>query len=419
MRLSDKNLNLLRWLPIAALVLLLLSSNTGTLLYAQKTSRTELQKKRRQLYEEMNITKDVLKSTRSEKESSLNTLILLEKKIQNRSKIIANIAEHIDLLDDRILEITFQIDSLGGALEQLQNDYAKAAQTAYLNRSDYNKLLFLFSAKSVNDAYRRLKYLDYFRQYRKNQVLQIYATNASLQAKLAELQQEKAEQNQLLANKQKERETLEVEKGSKDEMLKTLKSKEKEYEKKLNEKQKALDELNKQIQELIAKANANAAKNAEATGANKPLKIDTSPDAIKLSDEFSQNRGKLPWPVEKGVITANFGANPHPVLKNITTNNNGIDISTEPNAKVRAVFSGKVSNILFNPTFQWAVIIKHGNYFTVYTNLAEVTVEKGAEVKTKQSIGTVFYNADDNEAVVHLEVWESNTKLNPAIWIAR
>ncbi len=383
---------------------------------ASKSSRIELQNKRKALYEDMNNTKDILRTTRSERNASLNELILVEKKINNRNQIISNLAEHIDLLDNRIADIEFQIDSLGIALEELQEDYAKSARNAYINRSDYNKLLFLFSAKNVNDAYRRMKYLDYYRQYRKNQVLNIYSTNESLKSKLIDLQQEKDEQSHLLGNRQKERETLEAEKTNKDQILKTLKTKEKQMEQKLWEKQTALDQLNKQIKDLIAKATAT---NTKSTSADKPKALDTSPESLKLSENFAQNKGKLPWPVEKGVITANFGNNPHPVLKNITTTNNGIDISTEPNANVRAVFDGKVSNILFNPTFQWAVIIKHGNYFTVYTNMNEPTVNKGDMVKTKQSIGTVYFNTDENEAVVHLEVWESNNKLNPAPWLFR
>lgn len=387
-------------------------------LQAQTKAKTELQKKRKQLYAEMDMAKDLLRNTRSEKEASLNSLILLEKKIQNRGQIIANIAENIDLVEEHIAEIEFRIDSLQSALELLKEDYAKSVRSAYVNRSDYNKLLFLFSAKSVNDAYKRIKYLDYYRQSRQNQLLQINRTQDTLVLKLADLQQEKNEQSQLLSNRQIERETLEIEKGNKDLMLKQLKKKEKSIEAKLKEKRLALDDLNKQIKEMIAKATA-ADTNKGSSSAGKPKKLDTSPESLKLSGEFAQNKGKLPWPVEKGVITANFGNNPHPVLKNITTTNNGIDISTEANSKVRALFDGKVTNILFNPTFQWAVIIKHGNYFTVYTNLGEVTVDKNTDVKTKQNIGTVYYNPDDDEAIIHLEVWESNNKLNPAQWLYR
>ncbi|QQS30461.1 MAG: peptidoglycan DD-metalloendopeptidase family protein [Sphingobacteriales bacterium] len=400
-------------------LLIILCFCSSNLLFAQKNnkaSRTELQKKRKVLYEDMNNTKDILRTTRSEKKASLNELILVQKKIQNRNQIISNLAENLDLLDNRIADIEFQIDSLGIALEELQEDYAKSARNAYINRSDYHKLLFLFSAKNVNDAYRRMKYLDYYRQFRKDQVLSIYSTHETLKLKLADLQKEKDEHSHLLSSRQKERETLEAEKVNKDQLLKSLKTKEKQMEQKLREKQNALDDLNKQIKSLIAKATATNPKGATD---DKKLKLDNSPEAQKLSATFASNKGKLPWPVEKGVITANFGTNPHPVLKNITTTNNGIDISTEPNANVRAVFDGKVSNILFNPTFQWAVIIKHGNYFTVYTNLKEPTVNKGDLVKTKETIGTVYFNEDENEAIVHLEVWESNNKMNPASWLYR
>lgn len=396
----------------AAPIVLLWLCFAFTLQAQPAKSKSELQKKRRQLYQEMDIAKDILRNTRSEKETSLNTLILLEKKIQNREQIISNLADNLDLIDKRMADIEFQIDSLQITLEALKEDYAQSVKNAYLNRNDYNKLLFLFSAQSVNDAFRRMKYLDYYRRYRQNQLAQIHIAQDTLALKLSTLQQEKTEQNNLLTNKQTERETLEVEKTHKDVVLQQLKRKEKQMEQKLREKQLALDDLNKQIKAIIAKATAGT-----TTGSNRTTKLDTSPEALKLSDEFAQNKGKLPWPVEKGVITSNFGNNPHPILKNITTTNNGIDITTQPNSKVRALFNGKVTNILFNPTFQWAVIIKHGNYFTVYTNLAEVSVEKGADVKTRQNIGSVYLNTDDDESVVHLEIWESNNKLNPAQWL--
>ncbi len=435
-------------------------------------SRGELSQQKYMLYEEIDVAQRLLRSTTNTKTSSLNELLLLQKQISNRKQIITNITQHIQLLNKSIGTTNYQIDSLQQKLELLKNEYAEMVRAAYISQSEYNRLLFLFSAKSFNDAYKRLKYMDYYRSYRKNQLNQILGMRDTLQSKLLQLEQEKIEQADLLTSHQDETVVLEGERSTKDSLLVELKTTEKVLKDELMIKEMALAELDMQITAIIAKeaaeerrrdqkrrmdkvdaAKADARKRAdvederqrlEALALKEQKKLEAAEaaaitdqpmvtatnslaegtskttlppiDLENLSLNFANNKGALAWPVEEGIITGKFGKNPHPVLKNIYTTNNGIDIATSRGATITAVFDGKVTNILFNPTFQWAVIVKHGEYFTVYAKLAEVIAKKGDVLRQGDAIGNV-HTSQNSETEVHLEVWKGSNKLNPINWI--
>lgn len=398
--------NKLSFFSLLLLSCLLLSSNWVT---AQKTKK-QLEQQKKALYKEIAVAEKLLKETKTNQQSSVNDLAILERQISVRSKVINNILEQVGMLETRISTTESQVDSLATTLEVLKTEYAGLVQQGYVNQNEFNRLLFIFSARDFNDAYRRVKYMQYYREFRKNQVFQIQSAKDSLESKLNALADERAEQVRLLQSEQNERQILEEEKRNKDDLVRILRKKEKQLQKKLTKKEESLKILDNEIRAIIAKANRSATS---------PTKTDTSPEAIKLSKSFASNKGGLPWPVKEGVITGKFGKNRHPVLKNIYTNNNGIDINTKNNAYVNAVFHGKVSNILFNPSFQWAVIVKHGNYFSVYANLEEVLVVKGDVVQTGQEVGRVFYDSSENKNEVHLEIWEGNQKLNPLNWIGK
>jgi len=378
----------------------------------QAQSKRQLQKQKKRLYDEIEIAQRLLKDTRADRKNSMQELVLLEKRISNRQEIIENINQHIALIEGNISANNAQIDSLNTQLVTLKETYANMVQDAYLTQSSYSKLMFLFSAEDFNEAYRRFKYMQYYRDHRQNQIATIVSAQDSIVAKVQLLETEKEEQQKLLTEQERERSVLENEKNDKGALLKNLKKKEKNVKYQLQKKQTALDELNRQIQAIIAKATSTK------TNAQGKV-IPPSPESTKLSKQFAKNKGKLPWPVAKGVVTGKFGTNRHPVLKHITTTNNGIDITTQKESIVWSVFNGQVTNILFNPSFQWAVIVKHGEYFTVYSNLVTVNVAKGDKISTKQQIGTVHTDPNDGKTAVHLEVWKGNTKLNPIKWIAR
>lgn len=379
---------------------------------AEAQTKKELETRKKQLYREIDATQRLLKNTQNSKSASLNEMILLERKVSIREQVINNIEGELSLLDQNIANTARQLDSLNNQLNMLKNAYAHSVRQTYLAQNNYSRLLFLFSAKSFNNAYRRIKYMQYYRQHRKNQMVDIEKTQQKLTSKAESLKREKIEQVGLLENAQKEQNALKEEKAQKNSVYRQLKGKEKQIKSALNDKQRAVDDLNRQIQSIVM-----AAISSEKRSSSRTAPKDISPESLKLSADFSKNKGKLIWPVSDGVITGYFGTHAHPVLKNIYTTNNGIDISTDPNSTVQSIFDGKVINILFNPNFHWAVIIKHGNYFTVYTHLREVLVAKNDVVRMNQKIGTVNTNSEDGKTEVHLEIWEGANKLNPAKWL--
>lgn len=375
-------------------------------------SKKELETRKKQLYKDIDAAQKLLRNTQKNKAASLNELILLERKVNSREQVINNIEGELSFLEQNVAKTARQIDSLENKLQALREGYAQSVRQSYLTQNNYSRLLFLFSAKSFNDAYKRIKYMQYYRQHRKDQVADIEIVRQGLVSKAENLRREKAEQVSLLDNAQKEQEILKSEKKQQNAVFKQLKGREKEIKSSLDRKQRAIDDLNRQIRDIVS-----AAISSEKRSSSRTAPKDQSPEALKLSADFSKNKGKLLWPVEEGIITGYFGTHAHPLLKNIYTTNNGIDISTDPNTPVRAIFEGKVINILFNPNFHWAVIIKHGNYFSVYTQLREVSVAKNDVIKMKQNIGIVNTNGDDGKTEVHFELWEGADKLNPAVWL--
>jgi len=379
--------------------------------YAQDKKGLEGQKTR--LAKDIAFTRQLLKSTQTNRSISLNDLKLLQKQVQNREKMIQTMQQQLDLLSSNIEETDAQIDSLAIVLEDFRGEYAELIRHAYLSNNAYNRLLFLFSSHSFNEAYQRLKYLQYYTSHRKNQVTQIELMKQQLLDNRQLLEVEKEEKKELLLSEEQQRLTLKVEEEQQGIMLKKLKKKEHYLKSKLSKKKQAIEELDRQIREIIEKVTADEAPILVLPNKNASPTVDIA----KLSSNFEKNRGKLPWPVDNGIITGKFGKQQHSVLKHITLTNNGLDIATRNGETARALFEGKVSNTLYSPTFQWAVIVKHGEYFTVYSNLEEVQVNKGDDITTRQMIGTVYTDEDEGKTEVHLEVWRGSEKLDPIRWI--
>lgn len=375
---------------------------------AQNDDKKALERQRKQLYREIEAAQKLLKNTQKDRKASLNDLVLLEKKITSRETLINGINREIDFLKRNMSQTAKQIDSLETRLGRFKDEYAASVKQSHLSENNYNKLLYLFSARDMNDAYRRMRYLQYYRRHRKKQIDQIVEMRSSLLKKQVSIKTEKQEQEALLKNEKEEQLILEAEKKDKDRTVASLKKKEKGLKNAISLKQRDMDDLNRQIREMIAAA-------TRSEGSNKKRILNA--EETKLSENFSQNKGKLSWPVEQGVVTERFGTHPHPVFKNIAVSNNGIDIATEPDSDVKAIFNGKVTNVLFNPTFQWAVIVNHGEFFTVYAKLRQVYVAKGDKIANKQLIGSVFSNDSEGKTEVHLEIWQGAQKMNPSEWL--
>ena len=397
--------------------------------FAVAQDREKLEKDRRKLEREIEFTRKLLKETRENKNLSLSQLETLKKQISLREKVITNISKEMSLIEDQLDETNSIITSLVKDLQDLKDEYAGMLYNMYKNRSALNQLIFLFNAKSFNDAFSRVRYLQQFGEFRKKQAELIEETKVTLERKKQEQVGRRERKQKLLDDEQSQREKLNEEIKEVDRLIASLKQKERQLAKDIEQKKHDADLLSKKIEELILKEIEAAKRKAEEEARAKAMEEKTSakktkgnvlsltPEAAKLSAGFSSNQGRLPWPVEKGIISESFGVHPHAVLKNVTVVNNGIDIKTNENAQVRTLFQGTVVTVMYNPGFQRAVMVRHGEYFTVYSNLKEVFVRSGDELTIKQPIGLVYTDESDGSSKVHLEIWKSTQKLNPALWI--
>lgn len=400
-----------------------------------QTGKESLEKKKRALQEEIRQTNQLISETRKNKNASLSQLKALNKQLQDRMRLIAAIQSEINGLSSTITQNSQRIGELQRDLERIRASYAKLVRRAYMTRNQQSALLLVFSASTIQQAYKRLYYLKSYSTFRKQQARQIKASQEELNGKVRVLKTDLNTKQQLLGSEEQEKKELSKEKQEREKTVASLSKKEKALRKELSRKEAASKKLDAEIRKVIEreiareraamKAKETAARKA-GTSAEKPATgakaaepaLRVSPETAALSGKFEANRGRLPWPVEKGAITESFGTHPHPVLKGITTYNNGVDIGTTRNATVKAIFEGEVMGVVSIPGSGSAVILKHGEYLSVYSNLASVNVGKGDKLKTGSAIGTAGDN-NEGQPEAHLEIWKGKTKLNPELWIAR
>jgi murein hydrolase activator len=392
-------------------------------------SSAELKRRREALTREIEELNRTLNKTSSSKKLSLTQIKALNAKIRLREQKINTINSEIRLLDDAITENTNTVRSLQSQLNQLKKEYAEMVRFAQRNQNAYSKLMFIFAADNFNQAYKRLKYLQQFTEYRQKQARYIQGTQRDLNVKIVQLDQNKKEKTYLLKDQQKEKQTLGKEKSKQTQVLSGLNKQEKQLKQELSKKQRESAQLNRALQAAIAreieaerkKAEAAADKQEAKTGvAAKPVAkgsgvLSATPESAKLSSDFLGNRGRLPWPVASGNIAEGFGT--HNYGENVIVENKGVDIATAPGSTVRAVFAGEVRKV-FNQAGRYVVLIRHGEYFTAYSNLRSVNVSEGQKVSVKQAIGTVATDPTDDSTKVHFELWKGAVAQNPAGWLA-
>lgn len=389
------------------LLLLLLCNN----LMAQEKAR--LQERKKLLLEEIQFSNKVLEQTKKEKDVSFHQLKTLKQKIAIRTQLIRTIQKEIGYINQEIelnqnkkLRLELELDSL-------KINYAYLIQQAYKSRKHFNRILFLFSSRDFQQAFKRASYMRQISQYRLSQADIISAKQAELKNSIMMLKKQKSIKQNLIENKQVEYELYNKEQTQEAISLAALSEKEKELKKGLEAKKIQRKKIQKEIERIIADELKNAA-NTNAT-----IDFASTPEAIKLSNSFSTNKGGLPWPVSKGLIISKFGKQKHPVLAGVNIENNGIEIATEPQAACRSIFNGKISSILTMPNGTKVVMIRHGEYISVYSNLGEVFIEKGQEVGTKENIGIVYTSKQEGSTVIDFQLWKSSQKLNPHLWLMK
>ncbi len=394
----------------------------------QSKEKERLQRTRQQLEEEIRYTNELLEKTKQSKQTNLNKLQILTKQIRSREALIATINKELREIDLKISVENVQIDRMTRQLEQLKSEYARMIYHAYRTMNGQNKLVFIFSAKDFNQAWHRLKYYQQYAGYRRRQAERIESTQSAINLQRKELEHIKSQKLSLMQSEQTEKQKLDREKSDKAKAVKEFSSKEKQLLSTLRTKQQAAQRLEYAIEKIIAdeiKASAERARN-EDIKAGRPSSGGTAGKSVmaltpaerQLSSTFAASRGRLPWPTERGFVSESFGEHDHPVLDHVKTKNNGIDILTERGALVRSVFNGRVSKVLSMATLNKVVIIRHGEYLTVYSNLGEVAVREGQEVTAKQQIGRVFAAAGETKSELHFEIWKGKTIQNPEAWLA-
>ncbi len=407
-------------------------------LNARAQSSAELKRQRDRINNELNDLNRQLEETKSNKKSTLKQLSILKAQIALRERKIDVINGEVRNLNNQISENTNTVHDLQGQLDLLKRKYADMVLFAYRNKSAHNKLMFIFAAQDFNQAYKRLKYLQQFATYRERQAASIESKQKSLNHKIVELDKTKTEKNTLLKDQEKEKATLGKERNTQSVAAKNLTQQEKSLQKKsqaikaeVNRITRAV--INAQLREKreederrAAAERARAAAAAAAAGKAAPTvakvvtrKTDSqvfnaTPEAAKLSSDFLGNKGRLPWPVTAGEITVGFGTF---MTDGIQSVNNGVDIRTSNNAPVRAVFEGSVSKVI-NVIGTYMVVINHGEYFTVYSNLKSASVSQGQKVSTKQTIGTAALDIGTDDTMVHFELYKSRDAQNPKSWLA-
>ena len=412
---------------IKFLLLLLLALFCAGEGYAQKKTKESLQKQINALQKEIETANKLLKETSKNKEVTLNQVTLLDKKIQNRQELINAYNEQIKILDQNIKKGESNISKMNGELKVLRSELSKMVQFAYRNRSHYDRLEFFFAAEDFNQATRRMRYIQQFTDARKTKMNQIATTQKKVSAEVEANRKAREEQAALLAEEKAQQEALKQEKKELNEQVAQLKKKEGSIQQSIKDKQAQAKKFQKQIDDIIAeeirlaneRAAAEAKKNKKSSTKNKSDKMALTPAEKILSTSFSANKGKLPWPVERGVISSSYGKHASAISDKVTVTNNGVDISTTENAKARCVFEGVVVSVVKPSASNIGVIIRHGDYFTVYSQLDEVYVNRGDKVTTKQHIGKVHTDRTEGKTEIHFELRHGTETLNPSSWLAK
>ncbi len=384
--------------------------------------RKDLEDRRRKLIKDIQLTSKLLNKTTKTKAAALDRYIALRKQIQQRKLLVSTLRKEIEITDLSMNRASDVVESLTGDIDRLETEYGELLRQAYRRKKNSSDLGFIFSAESINQGFQRWQYLKQYDEYRKKQAQLILETKKTLTIKKTQLFETKIEKERLITSVEKQANILNAELGDKSKLLKTLRKDEKRLKSELRKQRTDHEGLNKAIEKAIRKDMAARRKNERD---NKPNKKDINKkpqkdDAValkRLTGNFRNNRGRLPQPVKNGVVTRRFGKQQHPTLPRVQITNNGIDIRTEQNAKVFAVFEGKVVSKQFIPGYQNMLIVQHGDYYTVYSNLGEVFVKKGDQVGTMENIGTVAMDRKSNVSEVHFEVWRDKARLNPEDWV--
>ena len=403
----------------------------GCLLSFSSFSQTkdELKKQKTELEKEISYTTELLSKTKKNKTKSLNYLKVLESQIKSKEQLLITLHVEITLINKQIKKTERSIidteESILKKAENLQNlkdEYAKMIYAAYKQKGSRNDLMFIISSDDFNQAYKRIIYLKQYTTFRKNQSQKIIESQEELTIKKEKLAQQKdrlieesATKSYLVSSKKDELESVNSTKDEKEQLVKKLSKSERLFKKKIQDKQKKSKELDDKLRKIIEEEIRKSREEAKKKNGDDSFGL--TPEALALSSEFNNNKGMLPWPLEKGIIVELYGKQKHAVFSAVETFNNGIDIATDKNSVVRVVFDGSISRIFFIKGEGKAILVNHGEYFTVYSGLKDVVVKVGDKVLSKEKLGVVLTQEVENKTELHFEIWKGYDKNDPSKWL--
>lgn len=376
-------------------------------------SKKELEQERINLQEEIKETKDLLFKSQKREKNLLSDLEDLDRLIKVRTKLIRTVEAETKELDRDINENEKEVRQLENRLEELKEEYAAMVVQSYKSKTKQSRLMFLLSSENFLQAFKRIEYINQYAKYRANQGEEIKIETVKLKNLNDYLQETKISKEELLLVNQLEKDSINKEKASQERLVRSVKKNEKKYITQINKKQKQEREINRRIEKLIRIAIASSNKKSTVKSSGFSL----TPEAKELEKDFVSNKGKLPSPVERGIIVRHYGKQSHPTLKGITIESNGVFYATEKNANARVIFNGKVLAIQVLPGKKKAVLVQHGNYISVYKNLDNVNVQKGDLVRTKQEIGKIHTDKTTGKTILAFVLFKEIHRQNPEDWV--
>jgi murein hydrolase activator len=371
-------------------------------------TKAELEAKRSATLDEITYVDNMLKSTAKKKEEGMNEIKIIGKRLNLRETVIKGMRDEINLLDERIDLNTLAMNMMEKDLVDLKNDYARAVINSYKSQKENPELVYILSAKDFNQGYKRLKYLQQVTKFRRREAEIIMELKDQIQNTKDRLQADLSKLSDLKSKEEQQKNLLQSEQEKKKVIVQSLSKKERQLQKELEEKKRIADKIEKEISRIIEDER------------KKITKSDNTPEQKLIGENFAENKGRLPWPVDKGIITSQFGFQKHPVLKYVTENNIGIEITSLGKTSARSIYKGEVAKVFSIPGANATVIIRHGKYLSVYQNIVDLKVKPGDKVDTKQELGNVFCETENgNKSILKFMIFEEREKLDPETWISK
>lgn len=381
----------------------------------EEDRQRKLEAEKARLQEEIRQQEQLLKKEKKKEKSVTTVVVQQTAKINLQQKLINTTAKQAKVLGNSMYINQVNVNRLKKELKELKEDYAEMIVKSYKSRSEQSKAMFLLSSENFLQAYKRAQYMKQYSNFRRMQGEEIKVKATQLEQFNNKLLVQKQEKVKLIAESEKEKQELEKAKKEQQVLLNSIKKDKNKIIADIKKKQKESKAIEKQIDRLIRESIAAANKKAGNTTNTTTFVL--TPEAKELANDFKSNRGRLPWPVEKGLLTKKFGKQPHPLEPSIMIESSGIEISSEKGAKARSVFSGEVSDVQRAANGTATIVLRHGDYITTYSNIGTVYVKKGDKVTTKQALGEIYFNAFTNKAILKFLIFQNTTKMNPQSWI--